>query len=69
MKINYNPELDVLCFRLSDGVQERDEVEPGMIVSYDPNDYLVSIEILAASTLQPAQVAKKLLAVTPEKFR
>ena len=36
MKINYDPELDVLCFRLSDGVQERDEVEPGMIVSYDP---------------------------------
>jgi hypothetical protein len=36
MKINYDPELDVLSFRLSDGVQERDEVEPGMIVSYDP---------------------------------
>jgi hypothetical protein len=39
-----------------------------MIVTYDPNGYLVSIEIVAASTLQPAQVANKLLAAKPEKL-
>ena len=53
MKVSYDPEADVLCFRLSnEPIDEGDEVEPGVVVSYDEKGRIVSIEVLHASTAQ-----------------
>jgi uncharacterized protein YuzE len=54
MKVSYDPEADVLCLRLStEPIDEGDELEPGVIVSYDSWGRVVSIEILHASTQTP----------------
>ena len=50
MKVRYDPEVDVLSIVLSDSpVYESDEDKPGMILDYDNNGDVVSIEILDAS--------------------
>jgi uncharacterized protein YuzE len=54
MKVYYDAEADVLCFRLSDApIDEGDEIESGVIVSYDAWGRVVSIEILGASKHVP----------------
>jgi uncharacterized protein YuzE len=53
MTVSYDPEADVLCFRLTNQpIDEGDELEPGVIVSYDQQGRVVSIEILHASSAQ-----------------
>ena len=50
MKVTYDPEVDVLSILLSDAaVEESDEEKPGVILDYDSNGNVVSIEILDAS--------------------
>ena len=50
MKVTYDPEVDVLSILLSDAaVEESDEAKPGVILDYDSNGNVVSIEILDAS--------------------
>jgi len=49
MKINYDPEVDALSVRLSEGkIAESDQVHPGVILDYDEEDNVVAIEILHA---------------------
>ena len=50
MKVRYDPEVDVLSIVLSDvPIHESDEDKPGIILDYDNNGDVVSIEILDAS--------------------
>ena len=51
MKINYDPKTDTLNFILKEGakVSESDEDKPGVILDYDDQGDLVSMEILDAS--------------------
>jgi len=50
MKVQYDPQVDVLSILLSDGpVAESDETSPGVILDYDSNGKVVAVEILNAS--------------------
>lgn len=51
MKVSYDPKSDTLSFILKEGaaVAESDEDKPGVILDYDDNGDLVSMEILDAS--------------------
>jgi YD repeat-containing protein len=50
MKITYDAEVDVLRIILSDQpVEESDEDKPGIIIDYDAQGNVVSMEILDAS--------------------
>ena len=51
MKVSYDPKTDTLSFILKEnvGVAESDEDKPGMILDYDGQGDLVSMEILDAS--------------------
>jgi uncharacterized protein YuzE len=50
MKIKYDQEVDILVVRLSDAaVFESDETRKGVIMDYDKDGNIVSIEILDAS--------------------
>ncbi len=51
MKINYDPKTDTLSFILKENVfvAESDEQKPGIILDYDGQGDLVSMEILEAS--------------------
>ena len=51
MKVTYDPEVDVLTIVLSTApVEESDEDKPGVVLDYDGDGNIVSIEILDAST-------------------
>ena len=50
MKVTYDAEVDVLRIVLSDqAVDESDEDKPGIIIDYDTQGNVVSMEILDAS--------------------
>lgn len=50
MKIEYDKGADILTMIFSESViEESDEDRPGMILDYDANGNLVSIEVLDAS--------------------
>ena len=51
MKVNYDPKTDTLSFILKEDarVAESDEGKPGVILDYDEQGDLVSMEILDAS--------------------
>jgi uncharacterized protein YuzE len=50
MKLVYDPEVDVLTVLLSDApVVESDQDKPGVILDYDSDGNVVSLEILNAS--------------------
>ena len=50
MKINYDPEVDILRIIFNDTkIEESDEEKPGMILDYDINGNIVGMEILHAS--------------------
>ena len=50
MKVQYDPEVDVLSILLSENpVEESDEDKPGLILDYDKDGNVVSLEILDAS--------------------
>ncbi len=50
MKVVYDPEVDVLSVVLSDApVAESDQDKPGVILDYDGDGNVVSLEILNAS--------------------
>ncbi len=52
MKASYDSQTDTLSLRLKTNarVVESDEIRPGVIVDFDADGNLVSIEILDAST-------------------
>ena len=51
MKVTYDTRRDALTVLLKDGVSvaDRDEDKPGVILDYDEQGYLVSLEVLDAS--------------------
>ncbi|RMG81436.1 MAG: DUF2283 domain-containing protein [Chloroflexi bacterium] len=50
MKVTYDAEVDILRIILSDKpVKESDEDKPGIIIDYDEQGNIVSMEILDAS--------------------
>ena len=50
MKVSYDAEVDVLRIILSDQpVDESDEDKPGIIIDYDAQGNVISMEILDAS--------------------
>jgi len=50
MKIIYDPETDILSLILKDTeIEESDEDKPGIILDYDKDGDLISLEILSAS--------------------
>jgi uncharacterized protein YuzE len=50
MKINYDPEVDVLTVEFSNAeIQESDEDKPGVVLDYDKDGNVVGLEILNAS--------------------
>lgn len=50
MKVTYDAEVDILRIILSDQpVDESDEDKPGIIIDYDAQGNIVSMEILDAS--------------------
>ena len=66
MKITYDPETDALTVVFSDvPVAESDEDKPGVILDYDSQGNLVSLEILDASNrvTLPSRIEYQ---VTPE---
>jgi uncharacterized protein YuzE len=54
MKIKYDPEVDALYIRLSEGeILDSDQLHPGVIVDYDEDDNVVGIEVLHAKKRNP----------------
>jgi uncharacterized protein YuzE len=54
MNVTYDPKTDTLTVRLTDApVSESDEEKPGVILDYDKDGHLVSLEILDASNHIP----------------
>ncbi len=50
MKVKYDQEVDVLTIEFSDAqVEESDQDKPGVILDYDKDGNIVSMEILNAS--------------------
>ena len=50
MKVKYDKEVDVLYIKLNDtAITESDEEKKGIIIDYDADGKVVSIEILNAS--------------------
>ena len=50
MKVTYDQEVDILNIELADTeIEESDEDKPGVILDYDADGNIVSIEILDAS--------------------
>jgi len=50
MKINYDPEVDILRIILSDvPIEDSDEEKPGVILDYDKDGNIIGLEILDAS--------------------
>jgi uncharacterized protein YuzE len=51
MVVQYHPDTDMLYIKLADGVStESEEVAPGMVLDFDPGNWVIGIEIEDAST-------------------
>jgi uncharacterized protein YuzE len=63
MKVIYDRETDTLSLIFAEGpVAESDELREGLVVDYDRNGHIVSVEMLDASehVAEPASIAFEL---------
>lgn len=61
MKLHYDPAADALYLRLSDApVAESEEVRPGIVLDYDHNNRVVSVEVLNVRKHLPDADVKRL---------
>ncbi|MCI0441233.1 MAG: DUF2283 domain-containing protein [Chloroflexi bacterium] len=52
MVIQYDPDTDMLCIRLADGVStESEEVAHGIVLDFDERNQVIGIEVEDASKL------------------
>ena len=64
MKAEYDKKTDILTMTFSDhNIVESDEDKPGMILDYDENGHIVSIEVLDASqkVLNPEKIEMRVV--------
>lgn len=61
MKLHYDPATDALRLRLADApVVESEEVRPGVVLDFDAQNRVVSIEVLHLSKQLPDADVKKM---------
>lgn len=61
MKLHYDSAADALHLRLADAaVIESEEIRPGIVVDYDANNRIVSVELLKVSQHLPDADVKRL---------
>lgn len=70
MKVVYDPETDILDMIFREGeVVESDEDKPGIILDYDSNGRVISIEVLEASKVMssPIGISFELSSIAPNR--
>ena len=58
-RIKYDPEVDAAYLRIQDGEYvESEESSDGVILDYDQNNNVISVELLGVATLPPSHWQK-----------
>ncbi len=72
MKLIYDPQTDILTIILREApVKESDEIKEGIIVDYDAEDKVVSIEMLDASSIvsEPQKLMYEIKGTKPSSIK
>lgn len=68
-KLNYDQDVDAAYFQIEDKtVLESEEIADGIIVDYDENNEIVSVELLGVTTINPKDL-DLLIPLLPQSFK